>query len=359
MLIFYTLSITFVSTLIFLFFIISKAHSIGLISIPNHRSSHVYATPFGAGMGFILSFFIGLFMARWGGVYEEKITSIIIAILLIFMLGIYDDYKKTSPKIKFLFILLASLIVYIDGIKIILIGEYFGETITVFYLSLPLTCFAIIGFTNAINLIDGVDALAALISIIILAGIGYIGYQASASFVFQVCSILIVALTAFLIFNWNPAAIFMGDSGSLTLGFIIAILGIEITKYIDPISVLFITAIPIFDTLAVMIRRRLKGVSIFTADKNHVHHILLRYMGGNVRKTVLTLASVQLYLTLFGVFITPHYGQETTLIIFFLCFFTFYWLTEKLQLLSFRESQIGIIRIVKRFFLEIKGTLPF
>lgn len=324
-----TLTITVLLTSISVLFIINKASSIGLIAVPNHRSSHIKVTPCGAGIGFVFAFLIGI-LSIGHSFYGEYILTLM-AITMVFLLGVYDDYSHSSSRTKFLIILLAALLVFLDGLKITTIGSYYGNEVAIGSLALPLTIFAVVGFTNALNLLDGIDGLAALTSIVILAGLGVVGYQYDNPLVYKLSGVLIAALATFLIFNWNPAKIFMGDSGSLSLGFVIAILSIEVTKYVDPVSILFIAAIPILDTVTVMLRRKIEGVSILTADKNHVHHIVQRYLGGSVKQSVMLLASIQLCFTTFGVFVAPQYSQENTLPIFFFSLLIFYWITEKMR----------------------------
>ena len=102
------------------------------------------------------------------------------------------------------------------------------------------------------------------------------------------------ALAAFLLFNWHPAKIFMGDSGSLTLGFVISVLAIRATEYIHPVSVVFLVSLPVFDTLIVMIRRKVSSQSMFTADKTHIHHVLFNFFEGDTKRTVIFLSIFQI-----------------------------------------------------------------
>lgn len=316
----------FLSTLLVLL-LIKKASFLGLIAVPNDRSVHQKVTPSGAGLAFISAMFIGVTVSDWS-VYSSNFLTVG-AILLVFILGVYDDYKNSSSNLKFLFILFAGVMVYMDGVFIHSPGNYFGFDIPLFWFALPVTLFAIIGFTNALNLVDGLDGLAGAISLIILGGLGYIGYIYQDAFMMTIVTALISALLVFMIFNWNPAKIFMGDSGSLTIGFIIAVLSIKSLDYIDPVSILFITAIPILDTVTVMVRRKRNGLSMVSADKNHLHHIVLDTFNGNVKKTVLLIACIQLLFTLFGVFITSKIGQEITLPLFIFCSIILYLIIEK------------------------------
>jgi len=128
----------------------------------------------------------------------------------------------------------------------------------------------------------------------------------------------IAALLAFLVFNWYPASIFMGDSGSLTLGFVIAMLAIKSLEYLPTVSILFVAAIPILDTLVVMIRRKLNGRSIFSADRCHIHHILRHFFAEDTRKTVLFLGVFQLIYSLTGLQLDKSMDEGLLLILFLL-----------------------------------------
>lgn len=318
-----------VLTILLIYLIIKNASLLGMVAIPNERSVHKKTTPSGAGLAFISAMFISVAINNWSA-YNSDLW-IFTAIFLVFMLGVYDDYQHSLPKLKFIGILLAAIIVYINGLAIDTLGSYFGydEPLPV-WVSFPITLIAITGFTNALNLIDGLDGLAGTISLIIIGSLAYLGYVNKDGFVIMVSGAVLPALLVFMLFNWNPAKIFMGDSGSLTIGFIIAILSIKALAYIDPVSILFIAAIPILDTVTVMVRRKRHGLSILSADKNHLHHIMLDVFKGNVKKTVLFIASLQLLLSLFGIFLASKLGQEVTLPLFFICLIGLYIVIERL-----------------------------
>jgi UDP-GlcNAc:undecaprenyl-phosphate GlcNAc-1-phosphate transferase len=165
---------------------------------------------------------------------------------------------------------------------------------------LPFTVFAVTGFTNALNLIDGLDGLAASISIVILFAFFVVGYQNNDLFITVVALFFITTLLAFLLFNWYPATIFMGDSGSLTLGFVISVLAIKSLNYLPAISILFIAALPIFDTVIVMVRRRRNGVSMFSADRCHMHHIIRHFFMEDTKKTVFFFSILQMIYSMTG-----------------------------------------------------------
>ena len=289
---------TFLLSFIFIKLIIKHSLKLRLVDIPNERSSHNKITPRGAGIGFGFAFFISILLFDYILFLENWL--VFLGIFLVFLVGIFDDHKDASPKAKFYIIFLATFLLYLDDITISSLGVFFGVDITLWYFALPFTMFALAGFTNALNLIDGLDGLAGIISFIILSTFLYIGYIYTDELIINICSVTMISLLAFFIFNWNPAKIFMGDSGSLFLGFIISIVAVLSLKYIHPVTVFYIAALPILDTLIVMVRRKRKGLSPFTPDKTHIHHILLNFFEKRVKKTVLFLALMQTLFSLFG-----------------------------------------------------------
>ena len=110
----------------------------------------------------------------------------------------------------------------------------------------------------------------------------------------------------FIIFNWHPAKIFLGDSGSLMIGLVISLLSIKSLEYIEPISILFIAGIPIIDSIFVFSRRLINGGSPFTPDKNHMHHIILNYNKNNTKRTVFFIGLMQLTLSILGIFVVAN-----------------------------------------------------
>lgn len=292
------LAFIFVLTFVFIKLIIKNAKFLGLVDIPNERSSHIKITPRGAGIGFGFAFFITNLFFSFDLFIEQWIVYL--AIFMVFLLGILDDHKDTTPKIKFYVIFLATFILYLDDISIYSLGTFLGVEIHLSYFALPFSMIAVAGFTNALNLIDGLDGLAASISIVILSSFLYIGYFYADTLIINLCLTTIISLFAFLFFNWNPAKIFMGDSGSLFLGFIIAVVAILSLEYIHPVAVLYLAALPLMDTLIVMVRRIRKGKSPFIPDKTHIHHILLNFFQKRVRKTVGFLVLLQTIFSLMG-----------------------------------------------------------
>lgn len=308
------LVVVFIATYFFIKLIIRYAPSIGLVDIPNHRSMHKQVTPRGAGIGIVFGVIVSDLLFHNNFVFSHLATFV--AIFLVFAVGVLDDHRDAAPKTKFYVIFAAVLLLAYDDLIIHSLGYLLGHEVALGWLAIPFTMFAVAGFTNALNLSDGLDGLAGLLSITILSSLCIIGYQNNDLFIVSTSLSFITAIGAFLLFNWHPAKIFMGDSGSLTLGFVIALLAIKALPYIQPVSVLFIAAIPIMDTLIVMIRRKRNGLSIFAPDKLHIHHILLNFFAGNVRKTVVLMMLLQLGFSIAGIVFSESVSQRYTLLLF-------------------------------------------
>jgi len=316
----FTLIFIFFITLIGIYFFMKIAKNLGLVDIPNERSMHKNNIASGAGIIFILSPIIVLSIFHIE--YIFKYYYVYLAILIVLSVGILDDVKNISPKIKFLFIFVATVILYLHDFGIYKLGTYFGyEFVLPMWFVFPFTFFALSGYTNALNLMDGLDGLAASLSVVILTTFFTIGWQHQDELLIILSATFIISLLAFLIFNWNPAKVFMGDSGSLTLGIIIVILTIQSLQYITPVSVLFIIAIPLLDTFIVMTRRIQRHQSPFKADKNHMHHFLFN-IKGDIRYTVIILIMMQIVFSIIGYQVSQS-DDLLSLILFGLLFYIY------------------------------------
>ena len=317
---FLLLSSIFLTSLVGILIFIRLANKIGFMDIPNARSVHKNPIARGAGIPFVLSIFLVLIVFDFE--YIKTYYYIYLAIGIVFLAGVWDDLKNISPKIKFIFIFFSYLLLYINDVAIYSFGTNFGyEVILPSWFVFPFTFFAIAGYTNALNLMDGLDGLAASIAIVILFTYFVIGIEYKDELLISLSSFFIVTLLVFLFFNWNPAKVFMGDSGSLSLGMVIAILSIHSLQYITPASVLFIIALPILDTFIVMTRRIQRHISPFKADKNHMHHFLFN-VKGDIRYTVIILVMMQIVFSIIGYQISQA-NNALSLILFLLLFYIY------------------------------------
>jgi len=320
----------FILALVLIKLIINNALRLGLVDIPNERSMHTRHHPRGAGIGIFLA------VAIMDPFFDFNLLTdhylVCLATLSVFIVGVLDDHQDTSPNTKFIVLAIAALMVYFDGIAVTTLGVLFGLEINLGWFALPFTLFAIVGFTNALNLVDGLDGLAGSLSIVILSALFSIGYTSGDYFMMLLSGSFIAGLLAFMVYNWNPASIFMGDSGSLVLGFIIGLLVIKAAVHIHPVTVLFIIAVPLMDTIIVMVRRKRQGKSMFEADKTHLHHVLFNFFNQDVKRTVVFLAILQAMYSITGLLIVDSGNQSLSLVLFGLNTIVLYFVfTEMLR----------------------------
>lgn len=260
-------------------FIKKIAEHVGALDIPNARKVHKEPIARLGGLGIYIGFLVGYMLF---GEHTATMNSILIGSFFIIITGVIDDIKPLNPLPKFMGQLAAAAVVVFYGgllIKDIDI-KAFNFYLDFWYFSYPITIFFILGCINCINLIDGLDGLASGISAIFFLAIGIVAAckcQLGLSFVLTF--IMLGSCIGFLVHNFHPATIFMGDSGSMFLGFIMAcitMLGYKNVMMSCLIIPLLILSIPILDTVFAIVRRKLKGENISKPDKSHIHHQFLR-----------------------------------------------------------------------------------
>ena len=282
-------------------FVIRIAKRQGWMATPDERRMHPVPTPDVGGIGMFIGILAGVVAASLLGDFDQlfqdstEIIGVLVASAIIFGLGILDDIRDVSPPAKVTGIVVAAVALVWFGVTMF---QFRLPFLDVFVLSddwVPLiTVLWLLGMTQAINLIDGLDGLAA----------GIVAIGAGAFFIYSleltdgnllpqpnvgplVAIIAVGVCLGFLPFNFNPARIFMGDSGSLIIGAILAVLAMKVVdhdtsrlpEYLrqipTPVFVMAVVAYPLVDTLRVFIHRSVRGVSPFAADRNHIHHRLL------------------------------------------------------------------------------------
>lgn len=282
-------------------FIRRLAFVLGAVDDPNARRVNKKPMPTIGGLGIFVTFNIGVFVLLREQFPTHEAFSVLLASSVIVLTGMIDDILELKPKQKMFGIFVASLIIYfLAGIRMNVLNLPFvhGE-INLGWWSLPLTIFWILALTNAVNLIDGLDGLADGVALISLTTMGIVGYyflHTQQLYVPIACFMLAACLLGFLPYNFHPAKIFLGDTGALYIGFMIAVLSLKGLKNVTFISTLvpiIILGVPITDTVYAMIRRRLKHKPVAQADKHHLHHQLMR-MGLTHRQTVLTIYGLSL-----------------------------------------------------------------
>jgi len=269
---------------------------IGAVDIPDARKVHQVIMPRLGGVGIFLSFVTIIALT-------QEITKPLLGLLvggsLIALLGVLDDTFDLPPRVKLGGQVLAALVVVAFGVRVECLTNPFRHMIVLGHLAIPVTIFWIVGVTNALNLIDGLDGLAAgtaVISALTLATSAWLEGHVLVAFW---TLLLIACILGFLPHNLYPARIFMGDNGSMFLGFNLAVLSIlGLGKGVTAISLfipVLIVGTPLLDTLLAVVRRLINHRPLFQADKQHLHHCLLG-LGLSQRKTVLILYLVNLCL---------------------------------------------------------------
>ena len=260
---------------------------IGAIDLPDKRKVHKKPMPRLGGLGIYAGFLVGYMLF---GEHTAMMNSILIGSFILLITGIIDDIRPLKAKHKLIGQILAALIVVFYGGIVLRNISFFGFNVSFTWSSYPITILFILGCINCMNLIDGLDGLAGGISSIFFLTIGIIACaQGRTGLTVVITFIMLGSTLGFLVHNFNPAKIFMGDSGSMFLGFIIAVITLLGFKSIITSSIIIplcILIVPILDTMCAIIRRKLKGESISAPDKSHFHHQLLRRNFG-VKGTVL------------------------------------------------------------------------
>lgn len=290
------------------------AFKIGAVDIPkDDRRVHKKTMPLIGGLAIFTAVVIAalIFLPL-----DRSTFSILIGGTLIVISGIIDDLRDLSPKLKLLFQILAGVILIFGGIKIDFVTNPFTNDSSLLYLkwlSIPITLFWVVGITNTLNLIDGLDGLAAGVALISSLSLMFVAGKFGYTEITILSAIVAGSCLGFLPFNFNPAKIFMGDTGALFLGFMLAAISIEgVMKSVATIAVIvpiLILGVPIFDTTFAIFRRLLNGQSIMAADKGHLHHRLLN-RGFSQKKTVLILYGISSVFGLFAVLIAKANSRQ-------------------------------------------------
>ncbi|MCF8056444.1 MAG: undecaprenyl/decaprenyl-phosphate alpha-N-acetylglucosaminyl 1-phosphate transferase [Desulfocapsa sp.] len=308
---------------------------------PSSRKVHASPKPLVGGIGFVLSacFASVLFVPATG------LRGLWAGLSLMLVIGFFDDLKELGHRQKFIGQIIASaLLISLSHVMLISFGDLLGIgdlTIPTYWLSFLISVFCILGVINAINLMDGLDGLAGG-----LAFVAFITFAIHASFADNQTFLLLNlafagALLGFLHFNWHPAKLFMGDAGSLCLGFVLAFMAVAMSQgenaSIRPVTALLILGVPIVDTLTIMTRRIMQGRSPFHADKHHVHHIFMRY-GLSKTVTVKVIIGFSIILCCFSLLGPIYKLQDWTLFLVFAIYFTLYFISSFYILNIFRFS---------------------
>ncbi len=307
--------------------------SLGLVDLPGGRKKHKKVVPLVGGIAILGSvsltlvsyiFMNGTLLAFW------------LASLLLTGICVLDDKRPLPSNVRF-FIQFVSLVVIIFLGKTVIfnLGDLLGlGPISLGLFSIPFTCFALIGIINAVNMMDGVDGLTGGVSIVELGVLFFLAQKQGATQDALLIAAFMGAILGFLIFNFpSPFAdkrkVFLGDAGSMLIGLTLGWLCVRLTQMpngYSPALMLWVMALPLMDTIHLIINRKARGVSAFRADRRHMHHILLQ-LNYSAKQTSLIMMNASFFLSAIGVFLyfngAPDWMLLTGIIILFLIYSVF------------------------------------
>lgn len=263
-----------------------------LMDHPNERSSHIQQIPSLGGVAFYIVLMLGFYFLNFY-TKSDNIITLIPGLLILFVIGLKDDLVVLSPMTKLSAQVISISFILIDpAFKIYHLHGFMGLHEVSSFITIPFSAFIMIAIINAYNLIDGIDGLASVVGIIIFSILGVMFYLLKFELFFGICLIMIGCLTAFLRYNLSVSKkIFMGDTGSLSIGYLIAVMVIRLFATPSntlqnlpfqlenlPLVIMAILVVPFFDTARVFTIRIINKKGPFSPDRNHIHHILIDYL---------------------------------------------------------------------------------
>lgn len=273
------------------------AYRIGAVDYPGENKIHLGAVPRLGGLAIYLAIAGTLLLAlHWDRpvfqLYFQQMRGFYLGGMVILALGIYDDTKGSKAPMKLICQGLAALVLYAHGVRIEVLTNPFGHAVSLGPLSLPLTILWVVALVNAFNLLDGLDGLAAGSACIAAAAIFAVALHDHRVEVAILMVVLAGACAGFLRYNFFPAKIFMGDTGSMFIGFVLATISVmEARKATTALALMIPLAalsLPVLDTFLAIVRRAAKRKNVFRGDREHLHHRLL-HLGISQKQAVLLL----------------------------------------------------------------------
>jgi UDP-GlcNAc:undecaprenyl-phosphate GlcNAc-1-phosphate transferase len=293
--------------------LIRRFNGFGLDQPDDHRKAHDRPVSRLGGAAIFLTLALG-FIALAFRLPEmlNEWAAVIAANAIIFSIGFLDDLNPLGARIKLLGQVGASLVLYSFGISIDILSNPLGEgSIVLGWWSLPVTLLWLIAIPNIINLIDGMDGLATGFGLFLCLTLAFVGHFAFRPDVVLVSMVMVGALAGFLVFNFPPAKIFLGDGGAYLIGFFVASASLMSSNKGSIIASLLVIlvalGIPILDTTFAILRRAVRGMPIFRADAEHIHHRLIT-LGYSKAQALVALYSVCVVLSLAGISILINRG---------------------------------------------------
>jgi UDP-GlcNAc:undecaprenyl-phosphate GlcNAc-1-phosphate transferase len=320
--------ISLLLSLVLTHYVRNLAMGLGWVAPPlQDRDLHEIPLPRFGGVAIFLSFLLSIAFALVAGRYFpafgpgpsiRTLLTILVPATLIFLLGIYDDTRSVGPYFKFFVQGVAATMLFVGGLRILDLPILFGSRHFSWVIGLPITILWVIGITNAFNLIDGLDGLAAGSALFSTLVVFVVAIVSGSSFVSLLTIALAGAILGFLRFNFNPATIFLGDCGSLFIGFMLSALALQGAQKAPTIVAVAIPVVsfglPILETTLSVLRRLIAGRPVFTADREHIHHKLLQ-RGMSQRQVVILLYGVSGLFALLSLFLLWPTGSTLGLVL--------------------------------------------
>jgi UDP-GlcNAc:undecaprenyl-phosphate/decaprenyl-phosphate GlcNAc-1-phosphate transferase len=316
------------------------ARRVGLVDVPNERKHHGVPTPLVGGLAIFVSLVLAsLVAARFRVLLPElQVWSFFAGGALLVGVGVVDDFFDLSPAVRFGAQILAALIMALAaGVVLRDLGTMTlgGQVLSLGMLAIPFTVFATLGVINALNMCDGLDGLSGSLALVSLSGLLIAGWLWGDTHDIGMLHLLGGCLAGFLLYNlrfpWRQrASVFMGDAGSMFLGFALTWYAIALSqgddRIIRPSAALWFLMLPIFDAVSMMMRRVLKGRSPFAADREHLHHVFL-LAGFTVNQTVAFMSGVAAIGVVLGL-LSIHFRLPELLVAgaFLACGLGYFWL---------------------------------
>jgi UDP-GlcNAc:undecaprenyl-phosphate GlcNAc-1-phosphate transferase len=304
----------------------ASAH--GWVAVPT-QERHLHSSPLPrlGGVAIFISFSLSMGVAVALALHNphmhatfslRMLVTIMVPATLVFLLGVYDDIHGVGPYFKFTIQSIAGAMLFAGGLRIINIPVIFGHTTFPWFVGLPLTMLWVLAITNAFNLIDGLDGLAAGSALFSTLVAFVVALLNGPSLVTLVTIALAGAILGFLRYNFNPATIFLGDSGSLFIGFLLSALALAGAQKAPTIVAVAIPVVsfglPILETSLSIVRRLISGRPVFTADREHIHHKLLQH-GMTHRQVVILLYGVSAAFAMLSLFLLWPTGSSLGLVL--------------------------------------------
>lgn len=322
------------------------APALGLVDMPGGRKSHARAIPLVGGIAIFIALLGG---TRLAGIAQDA-SWFLLALSVVIAAGFWDDVREIRPRLKLAIEIAASgIMIWGAGVELRSVGDLLGwRSIGLWIFAAPMTVFAMVGVANAVNMMDGIDGLGGSLAFIAFAWYAAVARICGLEVQFHTALVLCGAIAGFLLFNLRfpgrgHARVFLGDAGSLMIGFALGWFAIDLTqgpgRAFPPIAALWVLLLPLADCVSLMARRLAAGKSPFSADRRHIHHYLLaRGLGHN--QVVAILAAVSLAFGAVG-FAGWRAGVPQSLLFwpFFLGYFAYHaWIQRAWDRLAAQDS---------------------